>query len=110
MKEVKQKPPVKDTLVDRLIAIVSPAAAVSRRAARLRLAMTGGYSGASRRRQGLRNYSPYAGSADGDVIPDLDELRSRSRDLARNQPIAHGALETKVINVIGGGLSATANI
>ncbi|WP_432490647.1 phage portal protein, partial [Flavonifractor plautii] len=39
-----------------------------------------------------------------DLNPELATLRSRSRDLERNNPIAHGAIETKTRYVIGTGL------
>ena len=43
------------------------------------------------------------GSADADLLPALPELRNRSRDLARNNPLAGGAINTVVTNVIGTG-------
>lgn len=108
MREIKTPAaPVADNLIDKAIAIVAPGIAVKRRRARTTLALTGGYTGARRNRRQTQTWTPSAGSPDADINPDLPELRIRSRDLARNQPIAHGAIETKVTNVIGGGLFPT---
>jgi lambda family phage portal protein len=43
-------------------------------------------------------------SADADIIPNLPELRERSRDLSRNNPFAASIISTDVSNVIGKGL------
>jgi capsid protein len=53
---------------------------------------------------------PADGSADADTLLDLPDLRARSRDLARNAPIATGAIATNVTNVVGDGLQLQASI
>jgi capsid protein len=58
----------------------------------------------------LRNFRPMAGSADADSIGDLPTLRARSRDLARNTPIARGARNTTRTNVIGHGLKLRSKV
>lgn len=70
--------------------------------------LSGGYNGASFTRPGLAGWRPRAGDADADTIRDLPTLRSRSRDLARNAPLASGAINTTVSNVVGTGLSLQA--
>lgn len=100
-KKVKQA----DNLFERAIKAVSPQWALSRHRARVTMAMTGGYIGGSRSRPALQNFNPGAGDADGDISFDLPTLRARSRDLARNAPVATGAINTVVTNVIGTGLS-----
>lgn len=65
----------------------------------------GGYSGASFSRPGLAGWRPRAGDANSDTIRDLPTLRARARDLARNAPLAGGALNTTVTNVVGTGLT-----
>ncbi len=64
--------------------------------------------GASNARE-FSSWAPGAGSPDADVLPDLDTLRSRNRDLARNSGVASGAVQTTVDNVVGIGprLSST---
>lgn len=65
----------------------------------------GGYTGARTDRRALQEWTPFAGSPDGDTLPDLETLRARSRDLVRNEPIAGGAVNTNVTSVVGVGLT-----
>ena len=62
------------------------------------------YKGASHSRRATSMWAPGAGSADADILGNLADLRTRSRDLARNAPMAAGALVTLETNTIGGGL------
>ncbi len=66
--------------------------------------------GASNARE-FASWNPSSGSADSDILPDLDTLRARSRDLARNHGVAGSGIQTLVDNVIGTGLrlSSTAD-
>jgi lambda family phage portal protein len=66
--------------------------------------MMGGYEGARRKRSNA-NWAVTSGSASADIIPDLVDLRERSRDLDRNHPLASGAVSGVVINAVGTGLS-----
>lgn len=52
----------------------------------------------------LASWRPGSGSADGDLLPELGTLVSRSRDLIRNHGVAAGAAQTMVDNVVGTGL------
>ena len=101
---------VKENLIDKAIAYFSPEKAKKRLMARTQLALAGGYTGGKVDRTALARYLPHAGSATTDIIPDLQNLRSRSRDQTRNAPVATGALNTTVSHVIGTGLSYTPNI
>lgn len=58
--------------------------------------------------QELGSYRPMSGSADADLLPELDTLRARSRDISRNQGFAAGAMQTHLDNVIGSGLKLSA--
>ena len=49
-------------------------------------------------------WNPRQGSADSDLLPELRNLVTRSRDIDRNNGIAHGGLQTRVDNVVGTGL------
>ncbi len=73
-------------------------------------AVSGAYQGARIDRAQLSRYRPTTGSANSDTIADLASLRSRSRDLMRNGPIALGALNIKVSHVVGTGLSLSPSI
>lgn len=62
-----------------------------------------GYQGASKKR-GYASWKPGSGSADDDILDDLEDLRNRSRDLIRNDCHAAGLIDTWVANVVGSGL------
>lgn len=67
-----------------------------------------GYVGGRSDRRSLREWNPRAGSASTDQLPGLSTLRSRSRDMARNTPLAAGAINTNITNVVGSGLKLQA--
>lgn len=99
----------KPNILERAISAISPAWALKRHQARGMMALSGGYSGAGYNDR-LMFFNPGQGDANADTLLGLKELRGRSRDLVRNSPIAGGALETEVTNVVGTGLSLQANI
>lgn len=101
MKRASNLPP--PNLLERAIAAVAPSWALTRHKQRMAMAMSGGYAGAGYSER-LAAWHPGIGDSDADVIKDLRELRARSRDLVRNSPIAGGAIETQVTNVVGTGL------
>ena len=100
------------TIIDRVVTFFNPRAGFERHKARLLLTATGygGYTGGRRDRRALRNWRPLAGNADADILTDLPDLRPRARDLARNNPIATGAVATTVTNVVGDGLQLQASV
>jgi capsid protein len=98
------------TLFERAVNVVSPTRAVSMARSRFAVEFAGQYAGARRDKTSLRNFNPMPGSADADSIGDLPTLRSRSRDLGRNAPIARGARNTSKTNVVGSGLRLTAKV
>ncbi len=92
-------------LVDRIVGYFNPGRALANvRDRTILAAYTGGYKGGKRGRRGTKNYLPGNGSADADLLPDLKDLRGRSRDLVRNLPVATGAVATNKTHVIGDGL------
>jgi len=95
---------VAPTITDKVVEFFSPAAGLERRKARMFLALAGGYTSGRRDRRPTRSWRPKPADADTDILPDLDSLRSRSRDLTRNTPIATGAINTVVTSVVGEGL------
>lgn len=110
---IKRTEPPRPTLLDRAVGYFSPQAAMKRLVARQQYAAlvgSGGYNGASRSRRQTSTWRPGGGSADADLLPDLPELRERSRDLMRNAPLARGAVNTVVTNVVGPGLKLQSQI
>lgn len=90
--------------IDRVVNFFNPVAGRQRLKARMQTSAASSFSGASKKRPALKSWFTSKKDADGDLNPELAELRSRSRDLERNNPIAHGAVETKTRYVIGTGL------
>lgn len=102
---------VKPSLIDRVVGAFAPETALRRMKARALLsASSSGYAGGKRGRKATLNFLPDGGSANADLLPDLGTLRARSRDLARNVPIATGAVATNKTHVIGDGLRVRAAI
>ncbi len=74
------------------------------------VAVNGAYQGASKKRRTIKEFLPKTGDADADSLADLPTLRSRSRSLLRNTPIATGAIKTNQVHVIGSGLKLQSRI
>ena len=62
-----------------------------------------GYEGASKRKR-LKNWNPSRGSANSTIFGSIYDLRSRSRDLVRNNPLASKAVSTLTTNIVGHGV------
>ncbi|OGW80882.1 MAG: phage portal protein [Omnitrophica bacterium RIFCSPHIGHO2_02_FULL_51_18] len=92
--------------IDNVISFFSPKAGFKRRMYREANNVSqkfGAYKGASRDR--LRSsWIPGGGSADQDLLPELSDIRERSRDLNRNDAHASGITSTMTVNVIGTGI------
>jgi len=101
---------VPESRLDRAINAISPAWGNKRLQHRIRTAMTGSYTGASKKRRQTKSWQTTGGDADADQIFDLPTLRERSRDHIRNTPLACGAVNTVVTNVVGSGLALNAEI
>lgn len=97
-------------LFDGLVGIADPERALARERARQHMALLGSNIGASRERRATREWQTSIGDANADTLQDLPTLRTRSRDLARNSPLATGALNTVVTSVVGTGLTAHPNV
>jgi lambda family phage portal protein len=103
-------PKIEANWLDRLITYLDPVMGAQRHAARTTLAMVGGYTGGKKNRHATSEWQTSAGNADADILPDLETIRERSRDLIRNNPLACGAMKTKVTNVVGTGLKLRSRI
>ena len=100
----------KQTILDKAISWVAPSAGLKRWQARTHLAMLSGYTGARRDRRQTQTWNAAGGSADAVSLDDLPVLRDRSRDLLRNAPLATGAVNTLITNVVGTGLRPQSHI
>ncbi len=99
-------------LIDKTIALFSPQKALKRAGARAALdkigAISGGsYTGASLSRKSLQGWMPRLYDGASDSVGDIPTLRSRSRDLVRNAPLAVAAETTLIDSVVGTGLEMT---
>lgn len=101
---------IEENWLDKVYRFVAPVKAAERFKARMMLAVAGSYTGASRNRRSLAEFLPGSGDADADLLFDLPLLRSRSRDLIRNNPLSLGAINTVCTNVVGTGLKLQAHI
>lgn len=99
-----------DNILDRAISYVAPAWGAERARSRVLSANLSGYQAAKRELAALRNFNPRARTADEDALPGLSDMRARSRELLRNAPIATGAVNTVVTNVVGTGLRCSAQV
>jgi lambda family phage portal protein len=91
--------------IDRVVEYVSPVSAIRRQAARFSIEASGQWVGARTDRRETAGWLPWAGSADSDNLQDLPNIRRRTRDLQRNEPLANGAINTAVTKTIATGLS-----
>ena len=101
---------ISESWLDKTISYFNPEKGLKRLEAKTRLALAGGYVGARRDRRQTKNWDITDGSADNVTLPDLPALRERSRDLLRNAPLACGAVNTVVTNVVGTGLKVQSHI
>lgn len=101
---------IKPNFIDKAFSYFAPVHGLRRLEARTRMALVGGYTGAKLDRRQTKAWRTADGSADNVTLPDLPILRERSRDLLRNAPLATGAVNTVVTNVVGTGLRVHSNI
>jgi len=100
--------PTKPNLIDRAIRSISPVWAAKRMAARFSIDKALSYKGADTSR--LRNDWIIGTDSSTPDAWTLSTLRSRSRDLNRNDPVASGATETMSVNIVGQGLRPQARL
>lgn len=62
------------------------------------------YTGASAQRKELADWRPTIDPADVELLPELNALVARSRDLGRNHGIASSGFQVQIDNVVGTGL------
>lgn len=100
-------------VIDRIVSVLSPKAALNRLGARKRMdIINSGYSnyGASHTKKSLLGWLYHGGSANEDIQDNLSTLRQRSRDLYMGVPLATSAIKTMRTNVVGTGLALKSQI
>lgn len=98
-------PTIQPTWMDRIVGAVSPERMLNRLRARVGIqAISGSWVGARRDRTQTATWATQGGDPDADTLDDLPTLRERSRSLLRDNPLAAGAVNTAVSNVVGTGL------
>lgn len=68
------------------------------------------YDGASVVKKTLKNWQPGSQTADQDILKDLNMLRTRSRSLYSNNPVAASAIDGSTDSVIGSGLKLNSQV
>jgi lambda family phage portal protein len=101
---------VRLNFIDRAFEYIAPIKAAERFKARQTLALANAYTGASRSRRSMSEWTTGGGDADSDTLYDLPMLRQRSRDLIRNNCISLGAVSTVCTNVVGTGIKLQSRI
>lgn len=104
-------------VIDKMVEIVNPAAAVRRECDRYRLQAikkfnNSGYdeSGASRNKNSMRGWLASSRTPQEDIDANLPTLRQRSRSLYMSAPLAVSAIKTNRTNIVGQGLKLKSNI
>lgn len=70
--------------------------------------MAASHHSASSQDMAMYGWNPIAASADADLLPDLQALTARSRDLSRNNGVMGGAMQTMRDNIVGSVLRLSA--
>jgi len=107
---LKSKSKPKQNFIDKAVGFFSPVRAARRLRARMAIEFLNAYDGASKKRRGLKQWLTMGYDADSEILADLPTLRERSRDLCRNNPLAAGAIKTKITHVVGTGLRLQARL
>jgi lambda family phage portal protein len=100
---IRHIPKIQPNMVDKLVGYLNPVMAAKRLRARAAIAILNSYEGARKDKRSLSVWTTFAADPDSDILWDLPELRSRSRDLIRNNPLASGAIKKKLAWVVGAG-------
>ena len=90
-------------ILDRVIETFAPTWAVARYEARFRILAADHFYGAGTGRKSMEFWKPTDADADETNLNNLPDLRTRSRDLERNNPLASGALKNALTYEVGYG-------
>ena len=103
---------VKQTILDKVIGVISPSFAIQRMQNRVKLDALYGerkYDGAAKGKN-TWDWKSEAASSNIEIQQDLAKLRDRSRELARNNPYVKQWLRVVSNNIIGTGIMPTVQL
>lgn len=108
----KSIPLVHLSLLDRIVLSVAPRYGIDRIRARTAISTlnSGGYMAPGKTKRSMRAWFTSSGSADYDVLNDLPQSRSGSRDLYMNTPVATAAIRRLTTNAVSSGLTVQSRI
>lgn len=98
------------TLMDEIVNYLDPVKGAQRYQQRVRMAITGGYTGADRSRRANQHGRVPERDANSVILPDMGALREESQHLIRNNAIAAGTIKTNITKVVGTGLKVKSQI
>lgn len=101
---------MRSNFIDKAVTYFSPKNGLRRLQNRALMEKLESYNGASTSRNALKSWTSPKGDSDTDDLPDIPQLRIRSRDQYRNAPIVKGAIDTKAYNTVGAGLRLQSRI
>jgi lambda family phage portal protein len=108
----KPTPLVHLNLLDRVILSVAPKYGINRIRTKAAISTlnSGGYITPGKTKRSMISWFTSGGSADYDVLNDLPQSRSGSRDLYMNTPVATAAIRRLATNAVSSGLSVQSRI
>ena len=104
LSDFRRLPAVKATLIDRAVNHLAPTWGARRMAARARIALAGSMYRSAEISRLRADWINFGTDTSTPGTSELHVLRSRSRDVNRNDPVASGATETYAVNIVGSGL------
>ncbi len=102
---------IRKNFIDKAIEFIDPVRAANRYKSRIAIEFAdSSYNAASKVRRALQEWKTSSTDADSENLFEKEVIRSRSADLIRNNPIAAGAANVKLANIIGPGLKMNSRI
>jgi lambda family phage portal protein len=89
--------------IDALIQAFAPITAAKRAGARQAMKLSGAWNASDRSARTWASRTSFEGSADASLVDELPTIRQRSRDLWRNNGLAHSSINSIADNIVGSG-------
>jgi lambda family phage portal protein len=101
---------VKKNIIDKTIEFMAPVRAAKRFKARMFLALTESYAGATKSSRSMYNFNPLGMDADDHLKYERQTLIDRSHDLTRNNAMVSGIIASNCTNIVGAGLKMQSRV